>query len=130
MHRIAVLSLSVVLAVSLAGCSRAEGGALISQDELSDALAGDEKILLLDVRTPEEFQTSHIPGAVNVPHTEAAQWLSNQDASRDQDVVVYCETGRRSTIVQQLLVEKGFTSVRRLDGDMKAWRVCEACAKQ
>ena len=80
MHRIGVLSLLVVLAVSLAGCSRAEGGALISQDELSDAIAGGEKILLLDVRTPEEFQTSHIPGALNVPHTEAAE-LAAQSGS-------------------------------------------------
>jgi rhodanese-related sulfurtransferase len=130
MHRIGALSLLVVLAVSLAGCSRAESGALISQNELSDAIAGGEKILLLDVRTPEEFQSSHIPGALNVPHTEAGNWLRDQDASRDQEVVVYCETGRRSTIVQQMLVEAGFTSVRRLDGDMRAWRVCEACAKE
>lgn len=130
MRRITALSLFVVLALSLAGCSRPEGGALISQDELSDAIAGGKKILLLDVRTPEEFQSSHIPGALNVPHTEAGNWLRNQDPSRDQDVVVYCETGRRSAIVQQMLVETGFTSVRRLDGDMKAWRACEACAKE
>jgi rhodanese-related sulfurtransferase len=130
MHRIGALSLLVVFAVSLAGCSRAESGALISQNELSEAIAGGKKILLLDVRTPEEFQSSHIPGALNVPHTEAGNWLRDQDASRDQEVVVYCETGRRSTIVQQMLVEAGFTSVRHLDGDMKAWRTCEACAKE
>jgi rhodanese-related sulfurtransferase len=130
MHRIGILTLLAVLVVAPAGCSRAEGGGLISQGELSDAIAGSEKILLLDVRTPEEFQTSHIPGALNVPHTEAEGWLRTQDLPRDRDVVVYCETGRRSTIVQQMLMETGFTSVRRLDGDMRAWRVCEACAKE
>jgi len=130
MHSIAALSLLVVLAVVPAGCSRAEGGARISQDELSRAISGGKKILLLDVRTPEEFQSSHIPGALNVPHTEAGNWLRNQDPSRDQEVVVYCETGRRSAIVQQMLVSAGFTSVRHLDGDMKAWRECEECAKE
>lgn len=130
MHRTAVLSLLVALAVPLGGCSRAEGGSLISQEELSDAIAGGKKILLLDVRTPEEFQSSHIPGALNVPHTEAGNWLRDQDPSRDQEVVVYCESGRRSAIVQQMLVSAGFTSVRHLEGDMKAWRECEKCAKE
>jgi len=130
MHRIGVLALLVVLAVPLAGCSRAEGGALVSQDELSAELAGGKKILLLDVRTPEEFGSGHIPGALNVPHNEAGNWLRNQNLSRDLEVVVYCETGRRSATVQQLFVNAGFTSVRHLAGDMKAWRECEECAQE
>ena len=130
MHRIAVLSLLAVFAVPLGGCSRGEGGATISQDELSDEIAGGKKILLLDVRTREEFESGHIPGALNVPHNEAGNWLRNQNLSRDLDVVVYCETGSRSATVQQVLGKAGFTSVRHLEGDMKAWRECEECAEE
>jgi rhodanese-related sulfurtransferase len=130
MHRIAVVSLLVMIAVPLGGCSPGGGSATISQDELSGEIAGGSKILLLDVRTQEEFQNGHSPGALNVPHDEAENWLRNQKLSRDLDVVVYCETGRRSATVQQLFVNAGFTSVRHLAGDMKAWRECEKCAQE
>jgi rhodanese-related sulfurtransferase len=130
MHRIAVLWLLAVFAAPVGGCSRGKGGATISQHELSDAIAGGTTIVLLDVRAQQEFQGGHIPGALNVPHDEAGNWLRNQNLSRDRDVVVYCESGRRSAIVQQLLVNAGFTSVRHLDGDMKAWRECAECAKE
>lgn len=130
MHRIAVLSLLAVLAIPLGACSLGQRGATISQDELSDEIASGKKILLLDVRTPEEFQGGHIPGALNVPHNESGNWLRNQDLSRDTDIVVYCESGSRSATVQQLFVNAGFTSVRHLEGDMKAWRECAECAEE
>jgi rhodanese-related sulfurtransferase len=128
MHRIAVLSLLAVLAAPVGGCSRGNGGATISQNELSAEIAGGKKILLLDVRTPEEFQGGHIPGALSVPHDESGDWLRNQSLSPDTEIVVYCESGRRSATAQQLFVKAGFTSVRHLEGDMKAWRECAECA--
>ena len=130
MHRIAVLALLALLAVPLAACSKGESGPMISQDELSAEIAGGKKILLLDVRSAEEFAGGHIPGAHNVPHNEAGDWLRNQDLSPDQDIVVYCESGSRSAVVQRVFVNAGFTSVRHLEGDMKAWRACEECAQE
>ncbi len=130
MHRIAVLSLLALLAIPLGACSQGERGATISQDELSAEIAGGKKILLLDVRTPEEFAGGHIPGAINLPHNEAGDWLRNQGIPPDREIVVYCESGNRSAIVQQLFLNEGFASVRHLEGDMKAWRDCAECAEE
>jgi len=122
--------LVIPLLFTVAACNWGNSGRTISQDELSDEIGGGKKILLLDVRSQEEFQTGHIPGAKNVPHDEFGDWLRNQSVAPDRDVVVYCESGGRSDIVQQLLVNKGFTSVRHLEGDMKAWRACAECAQE
>jgi len=130
MHRIAVVSLLAALAIPFGACSAEQVGKMISQQELSSAIAGGTKMLLLDVRTPEEFQGGHIPGAINVPHDGSDDWLRKEGLPPDADIVVYCESGRRSAIAQQVFVKAGFTSVRHLEGDMKAWRDCAECAKE
>jgi rhodanese-related sulfurtransferase len=130
MQRIAVFSLLAALAIPFGACSPGQRDATISQNELSSAIADGNKLLLLDVRTPEEFQGGHIPGALNVPHDELGAWLGTQSLSPDTEIVVYCESGARSATAQQLFVKAGFTSVRHLEGDMKEWRECEECEKE
>ncbi len=130
MNRLAIALLLAVCTAPVAACNRGGAGPTISQDELSSEIGAGNKILLLDVRSVEEFHSGHIPGAKNVPHNEIGDWLRNQSLAPDLDIVVYCETGSRSGTAQQVLINKGFTSVRHLDGDMKAWRECEDCAQE
>jgi len=130
MRRLAITFLLIVLLVPLAACNWRSSGPTITQDELSDEIGAGKKILLLDVRSDDEFRSGHIPGAKNVPHNEIGDWLRNQSLPPDTAIVVYCETGSRSGTVQQVLIDKGFTSVRHLEGDMKAWRECETCAEE
>jgi rhodanese-related sulfurtransferase len=85
-------------------------------------LASGGAALLLDVRTPAEFESGRVPGAVNVPHTELGTRLAELAAHRDGDVIVYCESGRRAAAAAHLLANGGFTSVRHLAGDMAGWR--------
>ncbi len=122
--------LAIPLLVAVAACNWGNAGPTITQDELSDEVGSGKRILLLDVRTHEEFQSGHIPRAINVPHNEFGDWLRNQSVSPSRDIVVYCESGGRSDTVQTLLISKGFTSVRHLEGDMKAWRECAECAQE
>lgn len=75
--------------------------------------------LLLDVRTPDEFQQGHLPAAVNVPVQELETRLAEL-GPRTRDVVVYCRSGRRSGQAAELLKANGFTSVHDL-GPMSAW---------
>lgn len=75
--------------------------------------------LLLDVRTPEEFQQGHLPSAVNVPVQELERRLA-EVVSPARDVVVYCRSGRRSKQAADLLKAHGFTAVHDL-GPMTAW---------
>ena len=94
----------------------------ITQQELLQRLASQAKVLILDVRTPQEFATSHIPGALNVPHTSLPKRLNTVRPYQDKEVIVYCETGFRAGIAAQVLHRSGFAYVRQLEGDMALWR--------
>jgi len=94
----------------------------ISPAELADRIAAESAPIVLDVRTPQEFAAGHIPGAVNIPHTELASRLSTLDFDPDQEIVVHCEQGGRASIAESILREGGYTRVRDLTGHMKAWR--------
>jgi phage shock protein E len=74
---------------------------------------------LLDVRSPGEFRSGHIAGAVNIPVQELAQRL-NDVGARERPLVVYCMSGARSAQAKQLLVASGWTQVFDL-GPMSRW---------
>ena len=76
--------------------------------------------LLLDVRTPEEFSSGYVDGAVNVPVQVLSEQLSTLPAKKDQDVVVYCRSGARSARAAGILKNAGFTKVHDLGG-MSNW---------
>ncbi len=70
--------------------------------------------LLLDVRTPEEFNSGHIPGAVNISVDQLAQRLS--EVPQDKPVVLYCRSGNRSNQAAQILDQAGYTQIYDLGG--------------
>jgi rhodanese-related sulfurtransferase len=116
-------SVSILFALLLAvACGAADAAGGISQSELSAALRSEHPPLVLDVRTPEEFASGHVPGARNVPIDELAAHTGELSAYQAQPVVVYCERGPRAAKAAGALEAAGFTSVRELDGHMSAWR--------
>lgn len=70
--------------------------------------------VLLDVRTPEEFASGHISGAININVDELPNRLS--EVPKDEPIVVYCRSGRRSAIAAQLLSDAGYTPIYDLGG--------------
>lgn len=88
--------------------------------DLSPAAYQDEFItastdhLLIDVRTPEEFSSGHIAGAVNIPVDALANRLS--EVPTDQPVVVYCRSGNRSAQASDILANAGYSSIYDLGG--------------
>jgi len=70
-----------------------------------------DRDLLIDVRTPEEFNRGHLPGAINIPYTEIRQNIGRLTRDRQARIVLYCRSGRRSGIAQKTLVDMGYTSV-------------------
>jgi len=97
-------------------------GTLVSQQELGQLMRGEHKMLLIDVRTPEEFHRGHVPGAINIPHTELVRRLGEVRPSHDNGVVLYCESGRRAGIAEGMLREAGLDNIRHLEGHMATWR--------
>ena len=77
--------------------------------------------LILDVRSAEEFAQGHIPGAINISYQSLPQ---NQqlNAYKEQDIVIYCRSGRRAQIASKVLQDKGFKQLIDLKGHMIAWQ--------
>lgn len=81
-----------------------------------------ENVIVLDVRTQEEYDGGHLPGAVCLP----AETLTDGDLSvllpdKQAPLVVYCRTGHRSAEAAQVLAELGYTDITDLAGGILAW---------
>lgn len=74
---------------------------------------------LVDVRTPDEFASSHLPGAINVPLQELSVRIKSLGA-KQTPVVLYCASGTRSAMAQSILRREGFEKVFNL-GSMARW---------
>ncbi len=94
----------------------------ISVSEVKAKIDSAEQILLLDVRTGEEFDGSlgHIDGAILIPLQELMQRISELDDHKDKEIIVICHSGSRSGIATQLLRDKGYNALN-MDGGMIAW---------
>ncbi len=80
---------------------------------LQDMIASGAKIV--DVRTPEEFDEEHFPGAINISVEEVAQRIS-EIGEKDHPVIVYCATGARSAYAARLLKAAGYRDVVNAGG--------------
>ncbi|OGC10202.1 hypothetical protein A2V82_12860 [candidate division KSB1 bacterium RBG_16_48_16] len=86
-------------------------------------MAGKEDVLLLDVRTPEEFDgpLGHLEGAKLIPLQELPQRLDEIKSYKNKEIVVYCRSGGRSQRASQILIDNGFRKVKNMVGGMRAW---------
>jgi len=115
------VALGTVVANPAATAQTATRTQVITADQLLARLGAKEPLLILDVRTPEEFAAGHVPGAVNIPHTQIAEHLDEVRKAGDVDVVVYCRSGRRAGSAERVLRENGFDKLLHLQGDMLDW---------
>lgn len=115
------LALGFVAAVAASFAALADGGpAPLSQEAyLALPRSGEQAPFVLDVRTPEEFVTGHVPGAVNIPYDQVAARLA--EVPKDKDVVLYCRSGRRAGMAAEVLAANGYTRLKHLEGDVAAW---------
>ena len=103
-----------------------EGPAMTAQptgettvDELKQLLDRGDKVFILDVRNPEEYQISRIPGSVLIPLPSLPQRFGELD--RDAEMVVHCKSGMRSQKAIQFLRQQGFAKLKNLEGGILAW---------
>lgn len=84
---------------------------------------GTMGVQVIDVRTPKEFNSGHIEGAVNIDISKRDVFNNRVDGlDKNRPVLVYCEVGGRSAAAANLLSSKGFVQIVDLDGGMAAWR--------
>ena len=112
----------VVMALALAFGPSGEDGAVMTPAQVDSLTAQGGDILLLDVRTEEEFHGSlgHLKGALLIPVQDLAERLEELEPYRNDTVVVYCRTGNRSHHATVLLRAKGFTAFN-MTGGMVQW---------
>ena len=94
----------------------------ISQVELMQRIKANHAGLILDVRSPQEYAEGHIPGAINIPHTQLGSRLAEIGSNKNKEIVLYCGSGGRVVTAANTLRTAGFSKLLHLDGDMNGWR--------
>jgi rhodanese-related sulfurtransferase len=92
----------------------------ITSDQLT-RLVNQQNALLVDTRSPEQFQAGHIVNAVNIPTKELDQASKKLPKGKKRPVVVYCQSGRTSMKTCQQLEKQGFEQIFNLKGGITAW---------
>ena len=92
----------------------------ITVEQLKERLDAGEKVNLIDVRETYEHEEFNVGGQL-IPLGNIPMELSNLDGMKGEEVIVYCRSGKRSGMAQELLTRAGFTNVRNLIGGMMEW---------
>ena len=88
----------------------------ITAEEAKRIMDNEEGYIILDVRAQEEYDEGHIPGAILIPHTEIEARAEEVLTDKDQLILVYCRSGRRSKIAAEALAELGYTNIKEFGG--------------
>nr|WP_315464963.1 rhodanese-like domain-containing protein [uncultured Rhodoferax sp.] len=80
------------------------------------ALSAQAKDVIIDVRSPQEFAAGHVEGAINIEHSAIAQHIAKAGVSKDDKVMLYCQSGRRSSIALDTLKGLGFSKAENVGG--------------
>ena len=104
-----------------AGCTVGQNDASdtyrqISMDEAVTIMKEKSGYIILDVRRPEEFAEGHIPNAINVPNENIGASEIPELTDKDQLILVYCRSGRRSKEAAEKLVKLGYTDIVEFGG--------------
>ena len=88
----------------------------ITAEEAKQIMDSEEGYIILDVRTQEEYDQGHIPGAIVISHEEIEEKAEQVLTDKDQLILVYCRSGRRSKIASEALAELGYTNIKEFGG--------------
>lgn len=114
------IGIAVIAALLLPGCSRPTGRDL--SPAKINALLSDSLVVVLDVRTPSEWQseTGHLDRAILIPVQELDDRIGELEAFRKDTIIAYCRSGQRSAIAADLLRQHGFTAFN-MEGGILRW---------
>ena len=113
---------ALLAALLLAGCGKqtmkTQEAALmnITAEEAKKLMDSESGYVILDVRTEQEYAEGHIPGAILIPDYEISEKAESVLTDKDQLILVYCRSGRRSKNAAAQLEEMGYTRIREFGG--------------
>ena len=119
MKKLVFLLLAVMLLTACGQDRENDQGAVyvnITAEEAKRIMDSEEGYIILDVRTQEEYDQGHIPGAIVISYEEIEEKAEEVLTDKDQLILVYCRSGRRSKIAAEALVELGYTNIKEFGG--------------
>ena len=129
MKKLIPILLSVLMFTGCAGTSNNQTNTYrsITMDEAVTMMAEESGYIILDVRRPDEFAAGHIPNAINVPNESIGTSEIPELPDKNQLIMVYCRSGRRSKEASEKLVKLGYTNIVEFGGilDWKGETVTE-----
>ena len=117
-----ILILIITCAAVLYGCAQEGENKMknsyeqITPAEAKEIMDTQDGYVILDVRTQEEFDEAHIDGAILIPDYEIADKAESVLKDKNQLILVYCRSGRRSKLAAEALAELGYTNVKEFGG--------------
>ena len=116
------LTILLLAAIFLAACGQTNGKEQeamyvnITAQEARTIMDTEQGYVILDTRTREEYDQGHIPGAIQISHDEIMEKAEEVLTDKNQLILVYCRSGRRSKIAAEALVELGYTNIKEFGG--------------
>lgn len=116
--RFLIMLLTLALPFGCVGCSDGDSANYeqISGAEAKALMDSESGYIIIDARTQEEYDQGHIPGAILIPEYEIADRAEKELHDKNQLILVYCRSGRRSKIAAEELVKLGYTNVKEFGG--------------
>lgn len=114
-----IITLIVMSIAFLFGCTtqdKTQEVKKISPQEAKNMMDENDSIIILDVRTQEEFDEGHLEGAVLVPDNEINQKAEEILLDKDVTIIVYCRSGRRSALASESLTKLGYSNIYDMGG--------------
>ena len=118
-----IILLAVVLLALLCGCAPQNDGEIeemtytqVTMDKAVEMMESESNYIILDVRTFEEYNERHIPGAICVPNESIGTEPIEELPQKDQLILVYCRSGRRSKEAAEKLAAMGYSNIYEFGG--------------
>lgn len=94
----------------------------IDVSDVKKAIDAKEDVILLDVRTPQEYAKGSIVGSINIPVDEVQDKIKKSIPDKDRTIYVYCLSGSRSVLAVAAMVDFGYQHVYDIKSGLLAWR--------
>ena len=106
-----------LVAILLVSCANSQEVYMnITPETAKQIMDTSKDYVILDVRTQEEFDQSHIPGAILIPNDQISAEAEQVLMDKNQLILVYCRSGRRSKLAAEELVKLGYTNIKEFGG--------------
>lgn len=119
-----IMAMLLLAALMLSGCGTSENDSniyrQISTEEAVTMMAEERDYTILDVRTQEEYEEAHIPGAICIPNETIGAEDIPELPDKEQLILVYCRSGNRSKQASEKLGKQGYTNIVEFGG-INSW---------